>query len=340
MTALIWQLCPIGNPRSCGQVGRHRRYRLSPAAPLVTIGLPTYNGAKFLAKSLDSLLAQDYPNSEIAISDNGSYDGTEAIARDYAARFNGIQYFRQTTNLGAMANFNFVLGQAKGAYFMWASDHDLWAPTFISSCVDALEADDSAVLAYPRSVLIDEEGNAIEEMDDQIDLRDASNLDRYRHLIWRLGICNMIYGVARREAIAATQGYSDVLAPDRLVLAKMALQGRILTVDGQLFLRRRNRPPETADQARIRQLGDLNRSTAAERASMPAPRLFRALRDRHLAAVDASTLSAREKAAARIATLACFHMRFHVASRRVWALKAAAVATRQSMRLSRWWGQD
>lgn len=310
------------------------------AAPLVTIGLPTYNGAKFLAKSLDSLLAQDYPNTEIAISDNGSADGTEAIARDYAERFDSIRYCRQPANLGAMANFNFVLGQARGAYFMWASDHDLWAPTFISTCVGALEADHSAVLAYPRSILIDEEGNSIEEMDDQIDLLDASSLDRYRHLIWRLGICNMIYGVARREAIAATQGYSDVLAPDRLVLAKMALQGRILTVDGPLFLRRRNRPPETADQARIRQLGDLDRSTAAERASMPAPRLFRALRDLHLAAVDASMLSAREKAAARIATLACFHMRFHVASRRVWALKAVAAAAHQTNRLRRWWGQD
>jgi len=335
------RVCNIADGRLPDRCLRSKKGpRLRRSVPLVTIAMPAYNGGRYLAWAIDSLLAQDYPLWDLVISDDCSTDQTETVGRSYAKRSPRIRYIRQASNLGEKANFNFCLGEARGAYFMWASDHDLWAPTFISSCVDALEADDSAVLAYPRSVLIDEEGNAIEEMDDQIDLRDASSLDRYRHLIWRLGICNMIYGVARREAIAATQGYSDVLAPDRLVLAKMALQGRILTVDGQLFLRRRNRPPETADQARIRQLGDLNRSTAAERASMPAPRLFRALRDRHLAAVDASTLSAREKASARIATLACFHMRFHVASRRVWALKAAAVATRQSKRLSRWWGQD
>ena len=57
-------------------------------APLVTIGMPTYNGARYLAQSLDSLLGQDYPNWELLISDNCSTDETERIARSYAA--NGV----------------------------------------------------------------------------------------------------------------------------------------------------------------------------------------------------------------------------------------------------------
>ena len=79
-------------------------------APLVTIGMPTYNGARYLAQSLDSLLAQDYPNWELVISDNCSTDGTEAIARSYAAQHPQIRYVRSPLNRGAAANFNRVLG--------------------------------------------------------------------------------------------------------------------------------------------------------------------------------------------------------------------------------------
>jgi hypothetical protein len=127
--------------------------------------------------------------------------------------------------VGAFANFNRALGMAGGAYFMWASDHDLWDTAFVSRCVAALEADPAAVLAYPKSMLIDEDGAAIEEMDDQIDLGQPTALARYKHLIWRLTICNMIYGVARREALAATGGFPDVLGPDHVVLARLVLQG-------------------------------------------------------------------------------------------------------------------
>jgi glycosyltransferase involved in cell wall biosynthesis len=312
---------------------------LAQGGPLVTIGMPAYNGGRYLAKALDSLLAQDYRSWELVISDDCSTDDTEAVARAYSSRDPRIRYVRQPSNLGEMANFNFALGQAKGPYFMWAADHDLWQPTFLSRCVAALEAKPEAVLAYPQSLLVDEEGAVIEEMDDQVDLEQTSALARYKHLIWNLSICNMIYGVARRDAMVAAGGYRDVLAPDRLVLARLALQGTIVRAGGFLYLRRRNRPPETLDQARLRQLADLNPATAGERTAMPAPKLFRALRDLHLEAVRGSSLSFREKLDARIATTACFHLRFHVASNLVRIQKGLAIVTRQTPRLERWWGR-
>ena len=308
-------------------------------APLVSIGLATYNGARFLAKSLDSLLEQDYPNWELLISDNCSTDDTEAIALAYAGRSRRIRYVRQAANLGVIANFNFVLGQATGVYFMWAADHDLWDRTFISSCVRALEADPAAVLAYPQSLLIDADGTTIEEMDDQIELGQPRALDRYKHLIWRLSICNMIYGVARRDALVATAGFADVLAADRLVLARLALQGTVLRTGGHLYLRRRNRPPETPNEARRRQLADPDPSTATERAAMPAARLFGYLRDLHLAALRKAPLTRAQKLDGTMSTLACFHMRFHVVSRRVLAIKLLARLTGQTARLERQWGQ-
>ena len=307
-------------------------------SPLVTIGMPAYNGGRFLARALDSLLAQDYPNWELVISDDCSTDETQSIARDYAGRSDRIRYVRHDANLGEMANFNFALGQARGPYFMWAADHDLWDSTFISRCVAGLEADAKTVLAYPQSMLVDEDDRVLEEMDDQIDVGQPTALARYKHLIWRLSICNMVYGVARREALSATGGYGDVLAPDRLVLAQMALQGPILRVGGHLFLRRRNRPPETLDEAIARQLVDLDPSKGRERANLPAPRLFRRLRDLHMRAIDESSMSSLEKLDARIATLACFHMRHHVASNLVRVLRVGARVTFQTRRLQRWCG--
>jgi glycosyltransferase involved in cell wall biosynthesis len=302
-------------------------------APLVTIGMPTFNGARFLGQSLDSLLDQDYPNWELVISDNCSTDETGEIARDYERRFDRIRYVRNDTNLGGAANFNRVLGLATGTYFMWAADHDLWDPTLVSRCVTALEGDPAAVLAYPGSLLIDEAGAVLEEMDDQIDLDGRSALARYKRLIWRLTVCNMVYGVARRRAMAATGGFPDVHGPDHLVLARLVLQGPFIQVGGHLYLRRRNRPSEEPLEHRARALEDLNPSTASERASLPTGRLYRGLRDQHIKAVKESALTAGQKLDAILATLDCFQQRFEVRSLPMSLLRTGARGLRLRGRL-------
>ena len=90
----------------------------------VSIGMPVYNGERFIREALDSLLAQTFTDFELIISDNASTDGTEAICREYAARDPRIRYVRQSENRGAAANFQFVLNEAVGEYFMWAAHDD------------------------------------------------------------------------------------------------------------------------------------------------------------------------------------------------------------------------
>src|ERR1035437_9159204 len=97
-----------GTPE-CRSVWSQRRSRLEQPAPLVTIGMPTYNGARFLAKSIDALLLQDYPNFELVISDNCSTDDTAAIARAHAERSDRVRYVGQETHIGVSANFNRAL---------------------------------------------------------------------------------------------------------------------------------------------------------------------------------------------------------------------------------------
>ena len=109
------------------------------AEPLVSVGLPTRNRAHLLPEALESLLNQTYQNIEYVISDNASTDGTEALLRSYAVQDPRIRYIRQPADINGMENHEFVLREAKGKYFMWASDDDWWHPRFVETLVDVLE---------------------------------------------------------------------------------------------------------------------------------------------------------------------------------------------------------
>src|SRR5579859_2443011 len=129
--------------------------RRSEMPALVSIGMPLYNAERYLVEALDSLLAQDYSNLEVIISDNASSDGTEAICRNYAARDVRIAYHRSEVNHGAVWNFNRVFELAAGDYFMWAAYDDTRAPTFVSACVTALEGRPEAALCCTGVGFID-----------------------------------------------------------------------------------------------------------------------------------------------------------------------------------------
>lgn len=97
----------------------------------VSIGMPVYNGEKFIDAAIQSLLHQTHRNFELIISDNASTDTTETICRKYAVKDKRIKYFRQPQNFGAERNFKFVLDEAYGEYFMWASCDDIFSKNFV-----------------------------------------------------------------------------------------------------------------------------------------------------------------------------------------------------------------
>ena len=105
--------------------------KLNDERPLVSIGLPVFNGAGRIAVTIEGLLAQTHQNFELIISDNCSTDETEKICRNYAAQDRRIKYFRQAQNIGATLNFKFVLEQAKGKYFFWAACDDTRSSDFV-----------------------------------------------------------------------------------------------------------------------------------------------------------------------------------------------------------------
>jgi glycosyltransferase involved in cell wall biosynthesis len=102
----------------------NRDLQLNKFIPKVSIGMPVFNGEKFIREALDSLLAQTFTDFELIISDNASTDATETICREYEVRDERVRYVRQVENLGAAANFQFVLDEGRGEYFMWAAHDD------------------------------------------------------------------------------------------------------------------------------------------------------------------------------------------------------------------------
>jgi glycosyltransferase involved in cell wall biosynthesis len=121
--------------------------------PAVSIGMPVYNGEAFIREALDSLLAQTFTDFELIISDNASTDGTEMICREYASNDERIRYVRQPENRGATANFQFVLDEAVGAYFMWAAADDRRHPDFLRFALQVLSDDASVGVVFSGMIV-------------------------------------------------------------------------------------------------------------------------------------------------------------------------------------------
>jgi hypothetical protein len=286
--------------------------------PLVSVGMPAYNGGPFVRDALESLLGQEDVDLELIVSDDGSTDGTAEVCAELAGRDPRLRLV-QGPHRGERANFNAVLWLARGRYFMWAADHDRWDRRYVATCLAALEHDRAAVLAYGRTTLIDADGATVGEVDDALGITGRRAIDRYRALIWRLEAGNPIYGVMRTELLKATGGYGDHPAPDHLVLAKMALRGTFAQVPAATYFRRQNRPPETAEESRRRQPTDLDPGRAATWLARPAGEYFRPLRDAHIAAVLRAPIPVGHRILGVTTTVACFRERFGVRSR-TWSV--------------------
>lgn len=205
--------------------------------PRAVIGLPTFNGERYLRETLAALLAQDYPNFGLFISDNASTDLTAEICLEAARLDDRVTYRRRETNIGSVGNFNGAFEDTTGLYFMWAGDDDRWHPSYLRRCVEALEADDRAVMATTGLRFIDEAGQVIDAdyaIYDNPDLSSDAVADRAAALV-RRGGWYQIYGVARRDAIERTRRVQNVFGSDVVFTMEVAIQGPILKVPETLF---------------------------------------------------------------------------------------------------------
>ena len=209
-----------------------------PTNPKITIGMPVYNGEKYLHESIESILCQTYNDFELIISDNASDDSTEEICRSYATIDQRIRYLRNDTNVGIAKNFNRVVELARGKYFAWAAHDDKHAETFLECCHGVLEKEPSVILCYTKTKIINENGDIVATYTDDLDLRQPRPHERIRYLLIHLNLVNALYGLIRTDALKRTRLIGTYFSSDYNTLLELCILGKFWEVPEYLFFRR------------------------------------------------------------------------------------------------------
>ncbi|UKO96523.1 glycosyltransferase family 2 protein [Nostoc sp. UHCC 0870] len=206
-------------------------------SPRLSIGLPVYNGEKFLQAALDSLLAQTFTDFELIISDNASTDNTEEICRAYAAQDKRIRYYRNTENIGCARNFNRVFELATGEYFKWAAHDDLHASDFLMKCIEVLDEDPTIILCHSHVYFIDEHGEFLQKYDIQIKADSPKNYQRFHELLTK-HLCYQLYGVIRSDALRKIPPMGSYGNADGIFLLRLGLVGKFYEIAEYIFFAR------------------------------------------------------------------------------------------------------
>jgi glycosyltransferase involved in cell wall biosynthesis len=176
--------------------------------PKVSIGMPVYNGEKYIREAIDSLLVQTFSDFELIISDNASTDNTETICREFAIKNPRIRYVRQNRNIGALNNFRFVVDNAYGEYFSWLAHDDLLEKDFISICSKFLDENSNCVLVSGDFLAIDED-NAQLTVERLLEVRYTIKWQKRIFEFYRYPISNAffcIYGLMRKKNAIEVMG--------------------------------------------------------------------------------------------------------------------------------------
>jgi len=208
--------------------------------PLVSIGLPVFNGENYIKDALDSILAQTYTDFELIIVDNASTDQTPLICRAYAAKDNRIRYYRNKMNIGASKNFNRAFKLSSGKYFKWAAHDDVISPEFLSRCINVIDRDPSIVLCHSKTGRIDKNGKLVGTYDYKVRSNSLKPHERFGDLIvdrWQPSWL-LIFGVIRADTLRMTQLMGNYIGADGNLLAEIALLGCISEIPDVLFFRR------------------------------------------------------------------------------------------------------
>lgn len=211
---------------------------------LVSIGLPTYKCESRIRKILDVLLGQDYQNIELIISDDASPDEGYKIIEEYAQKDKRIKFFRQLKNIGYLRNFELVLKEAKGEYFMWAADDDNWEKNFVSVLKNILDKNTKYELAMPSMKQVFSDG----EVYKNVFFENNKNLTNLSYLqIFKMAIKKnppiefLYYGLWRTEALKKLMfnkyfnGFPSTIAHDKTLMYEASLSYRFYTIPEVLW---------------------------------------------------------------------------------------------------------
>lgn len=207
--------------------------------PLVSIGVPLYNGANTLNEALSSLRNQTYQNLEIIVSDDCSTDTSREIYTQHMLEDTRVKSFRQAVNIGAVDNFNFVLDKSSGQYFFWHAQDDIRASRYVEKCIEQFQR--NSELVFCHSIYTD----FLDSISESHDLKSLSLmsqkrmcerfLDAYRS---RIG-STAFYGMFNLSRVKSKMHWGNYNGSDIAIFQSILLQGPIFEVPEVLFYYRR-----------------------------------------------------------------------------------------------------
>ena len=226
--------------------------------PQVSIGMPVFNGERYLRCAIETILAQTFQDFELIIADNCSTDETVSICKEYAAKDKRIRLIQNENNIGAIPNFNLVANEARGEYFKWAASDDICDPEFLELCVEVLDAQPDVAWCHCASDKIDEDGKSWREIlkpDDELFERRADNsiwwkghprknLDsndpimRFSSILLGTTWCVDSYGLIRANVLRQTRLLVPYYGAEKVLMAELAIYGKYVEVPDLLFRQR------------------------------------------------------------------------------------------------------
>jgi glycosyltransferase involved in cell wall biosynthesis len=208
--------------------------------PRTIIGLPVYNGEKYIRAAIESHLGQSYADFHLVISDNGSTDKTPDICAEYASRDERVKLLRSVENRGILWNHRRVMESISGAtrYFRWAGADDLLEPGLLQAMVDLLDERSDVEAVMPATKNIGEQGEFIGSMERTLDLQSSDVLDRafkiltasYQHVV--------AYGLLRATSLRVMRTGPNYVGWDPIFIWEIALRGKVFQLTEPALLRR------------------------------------------------------------------------------------------------------
>ena len=241
--------------------------------PLVTIGIPTRNRASSLACALRSALGQEGMEVEVVVSDNASTDTTGELCRSLVATDPRLRYVRQSTDIGAEANFRAVLDEARTPFFMWLADDDWIDPGYVEACTRVLQERPDHTVVCGRGMYYRDGAYAFTER--AVNLGSPSSPARLLGFYRTVTLNGPFYGVIRRDALAGAP--ARTVGGDWFVVAALAYRGKVKTEDNVAIHRSAEGASQDADS--LQRAYGLTARQARHWYAIVALQSFREIRD-------------------------------------------------------------
>jgi glycosyltransferase involved in cell wall biosynthesis len=226
----------LKNPTASSQ----QRGMPSKKKPVVSIGMPIYNQEKFLEKTIESLLGQEFGDFELCIIDNASTDQSFDICQRYARADQRIRIVKNRFNLGRVAGFDLALKHCSGKYFMWSSGHDLYHRGCLRQLLDQFNANgQSAAMVVPGTALIDTQDHLIKRRFDHLpDTQSLPTVERFKRIIWNFRLGYLSGGLFRSALLKKVWDPFNIRGAMHVVAARLSLLGDVIRVNDTVFFKR------------------------------------------------------------------------------------------------------